>query len=119
MIYTIKVRVFLCFWSTFKVKKHWIETKLNNDPIPARLCIIDENDDIVIVSNILFRDWSIKNGNKKSLPRNGSVLQIFRSKCDVSEPVFQPNAATTESGSSSTTTDDATNGSSSGTTESR
>ncbi len=57
-MYKIKVKYWI-FWRSFKAKRHWFEFTVDGQPIPPRMVIQTQDDAIVILGNITFRDWSI------------------------------------------------------------
>lgn len=67
MSYTISVRG-QCFWTKYKAEKHWVEDKFNGQQIPPRLVIQLTNGDIVVIANIILRDWRIY-GLKNAIQR--------------------------------------------------
>lgn len=101
MYYVIKVRKFLFFWSKYTVINHWIETSLNGVQIPPRLVMIDTNNDaMIVIANILAKDWSIyglQNAIHKRTRPKGAVSEPKR---DDGEPILSGLSESNERGQS-------------------
>lgn len=91
-MYKIKVRVFLFFWETYKAKRHWFETNLCGVAIPPRLCIELQNGDIVVIANILVRDWRL-NGIPRTTNTRIGPSSTAGAAGDNAQSVLQPDDA--------------------------
>ena len=89
-MYKIQVRVFLFFWETYKAKRHWFETNLCGVAIPPRLCIELQNGDIVVIANILVRDWRL-NGIPRTTNQRVGPASSPGTTTDNDQSVLQPD----------------------------
>jgi hypothetical protein len=88
MSYRIKVRTFLWFWETYKVKRHWFEMQLSGQAIPPRMCIETTKGDIVVIANILLRDWRLYGISSSASKRTRPTNEISGTTSEPREPVF-------------------------------
>ena len=59
MLLQIKNRFFGLFWTTYKCKKFWQETRIKDDLIPVRLCIELNDGTIHVEPEIYRKPWRI------------------------------------------------------------